>query len=39
MWNGFFSNAISVLDSFSVFSFHPNALGQAEFGNLMKASS
>jgi hypothetical protein len=39
MWNGFFSNAISILNSFSVYSFHPNALGQAEFGDLMKAKS
>jgi hypothetical protein len=39
MWNGFFSNTISILNSISVFSFHPNAFGQAEFGDLMKASS
>jgi len=36
MWNTFF-HTFSLLNSFSVFSFHPNALGQAAFGEAMQA--
>ena len=36
IWNTFF-HTFSLLNSFSVFSFHPNALGQAAFGEAMQA--